>query len=299
MIHRDVRFPQTSTHGMSDAESEPTPWWGTFSLDQHSGGEWQIGPSTLWVYRSSHDWRVVHRPSMDPVSADPMAQRSALSVPLAEEDMSSILHAEEPELMTHRYSVRRTSGSVALRPAMADRPVVTRPEHPLSVLPGEAVTLYLSTPLWVRIELVESERTLTEVPSHQMSDTWFGPSPLEGVLCYATRTAGRLRLDRLPLRLHRALTPLTVRNRATEPLALERVQLPAPHLALYVTPDDILWTEGVTMTHRKAGEGALVQIKDGPPSVIDEAERMQGPREESKQGLFTSTFGAFGALFGS
>jgi L-fuculose-phosphate aldolase len=54
-----------------------------------------------------------------------------------------------------------------------------------------------------------------------------------------------------------------VRNRAPEPLALERVQLPAPHLSLYITPEDVLWTEGVTMTHRKVGEGALVQIKDG------------------------------------
>jgi hypothetical protein len=213
--------------------------------------------------------------------------------------MSSILESNDPDLMTHRYSVRRTSGSVALRPALADRPVVTRPEHPLSVLPDEAVTLYLSTPLWVRVELVESDRQLAEVPSHQMSDTWFGPSPLEGTFCYATRTVGRLRLDRLPLRLHRALTPLTVRNRAEEPLALERVQLPAPHLSLYVTPDDVLWTEGVTMTHREAGEGAAVQIKDGPPSVVEAAERMQDPREKSKQGLFTSTFGAFGALFGS
>jgi hypothetical protein len=250
------------------------------------------------VYRSSRDWRVVHRPSTDPVAADPMAQRSAVTVPLAEEAMTAVLDSEDEALMTNRYSVRRTSESIALRPALADRPVVSRPEHPLSVLPDEDVTLYLSTPLWVRVELVESERRLTELPSHRMSDTWFGPSTREGTLCYATRTAGRLRLDQLPLRLHRALTPLKVRNTAAEPLLLERVQLPAPHLSLYVTPDDALWTEAVTMTHRERDAGATVQIKEGPPADVEEAERMHEPRESGKQNLITSTFSAFGALFG-
>lgn len=283
---------------MSDSTTDQVPWWGSFSLEEYTGGEWHIGPSTLWVYRSSRDWRVVHRPSTDPVAADPMAQRSDRTVPVGKEAMTAVLDSEAKELTTHRFSVRSTEEEVALRPVLADRPVVARPEHPLSVLPDEAVTLYLSTPLWVRVELRDSERQLQEVPSHRMSDTWFGASTWEGTLCYATRTAGRLRLDRLPLRLHRAITPLKIRNTATESLSLERVQLPAPHLALYVTPDNVLWTEAVTMIHREGGAGAAVRIKDGPPTDVDEAERMQEPREESKQGLITSTFSAFGALFG-
>lgn len=283
---------------MTERSEEPIPWWGRVSLDEYTGGEWHVGPSTVWVYRSSNDWRVVHRPSTDPVTADPMLHRSDKTVPLPEQAMTEVLEAEERDWTTHRYSVHRTEETVALQPALADRPVVSRPEHPLSVLPDESVTLYLSTPLWIRVQLVESERQLTELPSHRMSDTWFGPSTREGELCYATRTAGRLRLDRLPLRLHRALTPLKVRNLAEEPLALERVQLPAPHLSLYVTPEDVLWTEAVTMTHRETGEGATVQIREGPPRDLQEAEEMQAPRESSKQNLITSTFSAFGALFG-
>ncbi len=283
---------------MTAPASAPTPWWGSFSLEEQTGGQWDIGPSTLWVYRSSHVWRVIHQPSTDPVTADPMAQRSDLAVPLADEEMKSVLETEDPARATHRYSVRTTTETVALRPALADRPVVSRPEHPLSVLPNESVTLYLSTPLWVRVELVESDRRLWEAPSHRMSDTWFGSSTREGTLCYATRTAGRLRLDRLPLRLHRALTPLQIRNRAHDALALERVQLPAPHLALYETPDNVLWTDAVTMIRREGEEGAVVRIAEGPPPDVDAATRLQDPRETSKQGLITSTFSAFGALFG-
>lgn len=283
---------------MHELANEPAPWWGTVTLDEYEGGKWQIGPSTIWIYRSSHDWRVIHRPSADPGTPDPMVRRSEVTVPIEEEAMRAVLESEDADLVTHRYSMHRTGESVAVRPALADRPVVSRPEHPLSVMPDEAVTLYLSTPLWVQIKLLESDRLLTECRSYRMSDTWFGSSTRDGELCYATRTAGRLHLDRVPLRLHRALTPLRVQNRAPEPLALERVQLPTPHLSLYVTPDHAVWTERVTMTHRETGQGASIQIKDGAPKDIDDAEQIQDPRETSKRGLITSTFSAFGALFG-
>ena len=275
-----------------------SPWWGAVSLDEQTGGEWQVGPSTLWVFRAQRDWRVVHRSPPDAGTADPMAQRSGVTVPLDEERMHEVLEVDTDDYRTHRFGVRRTDETVALRPALADRPVVMRPEHSLSVLPDEEVTLYVSTPVWVRIELTESERKLTEIASHRMSDTWFGASTQTGELCYATRTAGRLRLDQLPRRFHRAVTPLKIQNQATEPLALERVQLPVPHLATYVTPDDALWTDAGTMTHRTAGAGAHVQVREGAPADAGAADRIQEPRETIRGGLITSTFSAVGALFG-
>lgn len=283
---------------MDSSAADPSPWWGTFSLDLETGGQWDVGPSTIWIYRSERDWRIIHRPSTDPVTADPMARRSEVTLPVEEEEMSALLATDDPDLKTSRFSVGDTNEAVVLEPVLADRSVVTRPEHPLYVLPDESVTLYLSTPLWVRVKLADTDRQLQELPSHRMSDTWFGPSTRDGELCYATRTVGRLRLDRLPFRLHRALTPLRVRNTASTPLALERVQLPAPHLALYVTPSNVLWTQAVTMTHAAGTEGASVRVQTGSPSDARDADLLQDPREPDRQGLFTSTFSTFGALFG-
>ncbi|PSQ97355.1 MAG: hypothetical protein BRD55_03505 [Bacteroidetes bacterium SW_9_63_38] len=93
-----------------------------------------------------------------------MAQRSDVTVPVEEEAMTEILESDDEAYKTHRFSVRRTKGTVALRPALADRPVVARPDHPLSVLPNEEVTLYLNTPLRMRVELVESERRPMKCP---------------------------------------------------------------------------------------------------------------------------------------
>jgi hypothetical protein len=198
-----------------------------------------------------------------------------------------------------RHSFRETEPGIALEPALADRPVVSRPEYPLYVPSGETVTLYLSTALWIRVTLPASGRQLQEVPSFRMSDTWFGPSTVKGTLCYATRTAGRLRRENLPRRRHRALTPLRVENRAADALALERVQLPAPHLALYETPDGALWTQAVEMTHTGETTGADVQVQDETPQEVADGTRIQDPRETADKRLFTSTFSAFGALFGS
>lgn len=282
----------------SSASDPPEPWWGSVSLDEGSGGRWEVGPSTLWLYRSAREWRLHHRPPPNPTATDPMLNRSGVWVPVPPDDPAAFGAADDATEVT-RHSFRHTEARISLQPTLADRPVVSRPEHPLYIPSGESVTLYLSTALWIQVRLAESGRLLQEVPSFRMSDTWFGPSTIEGSLCYATRTAGRLHLDCLPRRFHRAVTPLRLKNTAADALALERVQLPVQHLALYTGPEQQLWTQAVTMTRRAHQDGADIQIRSGSPAEADDASLVQSPRTSVKKGLFTSTFGAVGTLFGS
>jgi hypothetical protein len=282
-----------------EPSSSSSPWWGSYDIEEGTGGRWDVGPSTFWLYRTEREWRIVHRPSADPVTTDPMANRSDVTLPVPDEDMAAILETTDDRFEITRYSFERTESQIDVRPALADRPIVSRPEHPLHVPSGETVTLYLSTPLWMCIHLSESDRLLQEMPSHRMSDTWFGTSTREGELCYATRTTGRLQLESLPRRLHRAVTPLHIENAGEDSLLLERVQLPVRHLALYRTSRDLLWTQTVEMTRTEGSEGADIRIRRGSPKEVDEADKIQDPRDPEKRGLFTSTFGAFGALFGS
>ncbi len=283
----------------TDPDDHSEPWWGPVALDEETGGRWIVGPTTLWLYRTSQEWRVLHRSPADPTATDPMLNRSRVSHPLPPETIAALPEMEGEALETSRYSFRQTEARVSVQPALADRPVVSRPEHPLHIPSGESVTLYLSTALWIQVRLTASDRLLQEVPSFRMSDTWFGPSTVEGEYCYATRTAGRLQLENLPRRYHRAITPLRIKNAASDALALERVQLPVQHLALYTTPTHQLWTQTVAMTRSPNQDGADIQIRNGPPSEAQEADRIQPPRAPSKKGLFTSTFSAVGTLFGS
>lgn len=64
------------------------------------------------------------------------------------------------------------------------------------------------------------------------SDTWFGPTTSEGEPCYASKTVCRLRVEDVPLRPHRCLTKVTLRNRADDSLSLDRLKLPVNALAL-------------------------------------------------------------------
>lgn len=295
----DCRTHPATSMDSDDTRDDPHPWWGSYELDEQTGGRWEVGPSTLWLYRASREWRLLYRPTSDRKTLDPMAPRSTVTVPLEEAAMTEVLESEETSIEISRYSFERTEPRIDLQPALADRAVVTRPEHPLHVPSGETVTLYLSTPLWMRVRLPDSDRLLQEFPSHRLSDTWFGRSTTEGELCYATRTTGRLQIERLPHRLHRAITPLRIKNTAKDALLLERVQLPARHLALYRTPGNSLWTQAVRMTRSEGIEGADIQIRSGAPKEATDAELVQEPRDAGKKGLFTSTFSAVGALFGS
>lgn len=283
-----------------DNAPEPTPWWGTFSLETETGGRWEVGPSTLWLYRTNREWRVFSRLSAEPAAVvDPMTNRSKVVVPVEADEMADVLDLVDKRIKVTRHTFEKTEPEVQLQPALADRPVVYRPEQPMHIPAGESVTLYLSSALWIRIVLPESERVIQELPTYRLSDTWFGTTTTKGEFCYASRTSGRLELDRVPRRLHRAVSPLRVENNGSDALVLERVQLPVRHLSVFKTPQKTLWTETVKMTRKPGSEGADIQIRSGPPADAGDASLLQSPRDTGKKGLFTTGFGAFGALFGS
>jgi hypothetical protein len=277
---------------MTAAPAPATPWWTTYTVDLHHGGHWQIGPSTLWIFHADHEWRLTHRQETDSLMSE-----SAVRCPIPEAEWPDVIDADIPTEQIVRFSVLDDDPHVALQPALADRPVVARPENAIFIPSGSNATLYISTPLWVQMEL--GGTATHEVPTYRPSDTWFGPSTREGELCYAMRTAGRLRLADLPMRSHRAVTPLAIQNAASDQLLLERVQIPMHHLALYQAADDVLWTQAVTLHREEHTEGAQVRIQPGAPTDAAGTTRIADPREAAKKNLVMSTFKALGALFSS
>ena len=43
------------------------PWWGVFELGPGQTKRWEIGPTTLWISRFEHEWRVAHHQLDDPI----------------------------------------------------------------------------------------------------------------------------------------------------------------------------------------------------------------------------------------
>jgi hypothetical protein len=156
--------------------------------------------------------------------------------------------------------------------------VVARPSEPFYVTGSEEVRLYLSTPVWIRIEALKPRTILSEVPTLQMSDTWFGPSTLEGELCYAIRTRARGRIEDMPKRTSRAITPVTIRSQSVEPVLVERVRVPLEALALYAAGNDMLWSQEVRFELDETGTRIKFEVQRGAPREAGETTKLSKPR---------------------
>lgn len=253
-------------------------WWGDFELAEDERRWWTLGPLLLGAERKRHEWRVGYQESPNGDAAVPETNRSV-------DELAS----------GGRFVFANPGDAIRLIPALADRPVVTRPLSSLFVPPGEDSMLFVSSPVWVRIEAVDPGVELADVPVARPSDTWFGASTRAGELCYATRTHGRLQLENLPVQPYRAITPLEIVNESKSVLKLERVSLPVPYLTIYSSDSHDLWTQKVSM--RCEGDAQLVslRIKKRVPSQISGAELVAPARKEQESRVFiralTSLFG--------
>ena len=248
------------------------PWWGVFELEPGQTKCWEIGPTTLWISRFEHEWRVAHH-QLDDATLDRQQVGMAASADEIAEGAAE-----------YRFGFRDAGGELRIEPLLADRAVVIRPEVPFRVPSGEAVTLYVSTPLWLRLGVGASGPKLIELPSYRPSDTWFGASTIDGELCYASRTTGRLQLEDVLQRPHRALTPVRLDNRAQDALELDRLRLPVQYLDLYDGPTT-LWTQAVTLTREESGDLAGLRFEAQPPAEAGTAAPVTGARQSSEQNL--------------
>lgn len=244
---------------------------------------WRIGPSVFWLERQAREWRIYQAPADDGAE-----QALELATRVDAGDLPSAATA-------NRFSFSRPPTPLTLRPLLADRAVVIRPESPFFVPPGETVTLFVSTPLWVHFGVGAPEVKLLDAPIQRPSDTWFGPSTLEGELCYASRTAARLDLVGLSARPHRATTPVRIRNQAVDALLLERIRVPVRYLTLYQGERGFLWTEPLTLTREADGDLAGLELGRRPAREAGRTTAVSEPREHAERNLAVR---AFSRIFG-
>jgi hypothetical protein len=251
-------------------------WWEPFEVPSGQQATLSLGPLVIHLHRGLDQWTLSTEQGKE--GDEPIRAGRTLD----EGGLSAGQYA--------RYVLHSPRGQLAFRPALADRPVVVRPRQPVFILPGQQITLYISTPVWIRVEAGDPPRLLQEVPVMRLSDTWFGPSTREGELCYAARTHARHALDELPLRPHRAVTPVRIHNRADSHLPIEKLSLPVPLLSLFGGADGSLWTEGVNLTRTAESELASMKIDPGPPRDAAGAHLLGGPRRHPERGGLVRAF---------
>ena len=257
------------------AEGKPnkSPWWAPREVAGGSSLHLALGPLTMTLGHGADEWLLALDAAEE--TAD-KGDKCNLKVRkgVAEESDERFVYADD-------------SSRVRVSPLLADRPVVIRPRQPVFLMGGQSITLYLSSPIWLKIEIGDPPILLKEFPIMRLSDTWFGASTREGELCYAGRTQARHNLAELPQRPHRAISPMTIHNESDQPVPLEKISLPVPMLSLYGADDGSLWTQRVNLMLETQADLARVKVDSNLPEVKRELERLAGPRLEGGRSGFT------------
>jgi hypothetical protein len=230
--------------------------WGRHEIAKDRGLRFRIGPCHLVVFRSDESWQVG-------VHYGPDALDTSEEGP----DLLDELPAE-PSFDVVRYGVASDANALVLEPALPDRPVVARPEHDVCMLPRTRGDFYVGVVLWARV--LADDRLVTEVPLQRPPETWFGPSVVEGELCYASPTALKTQVADMRPYPHRAVVPVSIDNRGAQSVWLHRLRIPAPNLMLYSGQHGRLWTERVTLVRSRGETGDIseVQIASAPPGEL-------------------------------
>ena len=263
---------------MTKKPTSSSGWNRSFELTENHRRFWQIGPFQLWAAALPSELRLAFARGEDP-----------LETTLAFEGPGQCRDVREGAEV-RRFGFRHPPSSLELVPALADRPVVVNPEEPLMLPPDEEITVFVSTPMWIRVVAGDAASVLLDVPTHRPSDSWFGPSTIEGELCFASRTTARMNLENLPVRPHRAISVVRVKNGSAADLNIEKMKLPTPQMSVFVTAKGRYWTEGVTLERHGENEPAAVRFDQGPPDEAPDATLAAAPRSPSQRGLLTRAF---------
>lgn len=237
---------------MAEMQYRQAVWWGRFDFELGSSRQWDMAGLELAIARQTQEWHLwSRRATAQSEENDDWQQRDA-----------NVL-AENAEARFTRYVFRQTAPQLELLPRMADRSIVVRPISPLFVPANQETTFLVSTPLWVAGYAEGVVAPLFDLPVIVPRDTWFGPTPVRGELCYSTKITGRTTLAQVPPRPFRAVTPVHVRNHGNESLPIERINIPAPFLPVYAAESGRLWTPALTVTRDAHSPSLHVHIDKG------------------------------------
>ncbi len=190
-----------------------------------------------------------------------------------------------------RIGVEGTQETIQVKPALADKAVVIRPETPFFVMPDEKITMYVATPLWFQLFRGKSSTKIYDQPVYQPSLTWFGPLTADGELCFASRVSGRLEYDELVFRPNRAYTAIRLKNESPESVLIERFKLPVQHLSLYRNEDNILWTQGVTLEIQGAAAPSALKLAAAAPEAAGPVKPVAQARQKAGKNILNKAMG--------
>ena len=194
-----------------------------------------------------------------------------------------------PDLEWNRLVSARDEG-LELTPALPDRPLVIRPESPVSILPGRYAKFYVAVPVWLRFEAVlgKTRNVVFEVPLRLLSNTWFG-DPGSGELCYSLDAPLKRSPEQLSVGSSNITCSLLVRNDSKEKLNFERICVHVENLSVFIDAEG-LWTNEISVLFTGSDQISQIRIKNRPPEILSAPRKVTEPREEQDKNILRRSF---------
>ena len=268
----------------SDSVAAARRWWGPVVLQRDGARMFRIGPFELWLERHSGQWTAHHRSGKDPRD-----ERLEIDRDCEDDDVGGV---PESGCSVVHFALPSEAQGLSLQPLLADRSVVLTPARPMILPAGGTATLFAASPLWLGLNSLPDQRLLMELPLLRPSDTWFGDTN-DGELCYASRLLAAREISELLRLPHRAITPLHITNARSEPMFVERINVPVRSLSLFQSADGQLWTEPVRMTSERGSPLATVTRSGAAPAEAGIATRVAEPRDPSGMRFSARVFFGF------
>jgi hypothetical protein len=242
----------------------------------------EFGPLDLWINNSDFD-------------GEWLIGKSYTSSPRSER-FNALPEDQAPEgLEWGRWISGDSDPVIKLSPAMPDRPVIIRPEIPVTMLPGQLSTLFMEIPVFVKVSIGKNNLDMCEIPSVILSNSWFG-SFTEGEQCYSIRTPARRSHNSIGKFPNQVICPIEIANKSEEKLNFNHLCVQVEYLDIY-QGDNHMWSNLGSVSYRGEDQWSNVVFNRKEPQY-DNAKKIIGKsRKQVKSGIFLKSFGNFNVFF--
>ncbi|HSG07398.1 MAG TPA: hypothetical protein VLA36_03505 [Longimicrobiales bacterium] len=260
----------------------------------------RIGPKNLWGDRPAPEQGEIQRLGIGPLTLWIRGEANEVWLAHARTAEGEMPPSEPPEEgQWSRWALQDAPAHLRITPVLPDRALVVKPEHPFTLLRRASARIYMRIPAWIRVEAVDqqsrSASILSEIPTVQLSDTWWGDF-IDGELSYWLSTSGRRRLTPDLFQSHLVMSAVQLDNLSADDLQVEKLSLRVEHLSVY-EKDGWLWAEEVRVGYHGEDEGSEIHMDDAPPREADGAREIS-PARAQKRSFRTRTFARLRALSG-
>lgn len=259
-----------------------TSFWQPCRFIPGDAWSWKLGPLELFVRRTRREWRIGYR-------HDPAESTNARLSP------GQVVEFV-PDLSWYRWPTSDEGSEIFMAPVMPDRPLVVRPDAPITLNPGRGVDFFVGVPAWVAVsETGTKGQHFVDVPSRPLSDTWFGELDA-GALCYSSITSARRFLDEMDERPNRIVCKLEVRNDNDKPLVIERICLHTEFLEVFAG-EHFLWAPEGRIIYKGLNQTSQIIFSKTPPDIDQAGPRIGGRQGSRKRGFLARGIASAGEVF--